>query len=68
MLNHALEREVQRFTPSELASLNDENRSILSMQFEVDRVRVKLRTKAMKNAKKQLMSALREGNYANVIT
>ena len=38
------------------------------MQFEVDRVRVKLRTKAMKNAKKQLMSALREGNYANVIT
>ena len=68
MLNHALEREVQRFTPSDLASLNDENGSILSMQFEVDRVRVKLRTKAMKNAKKQLMSALREGKYANVIT
>ena len=66
MLNHALEREGQRFTPSESPSLNDENRSILSMQFEVDRVRVKLRTKAVKNSKKQFMLPLEEGRIEYV--
>ena len=68
MLNHALEREVQRFTPSESPSLNDENGSILSIHFEVDRVRVKLRTKAVKNSKKQFMLPLEEGRIEYVST
>ena len=36
------------------------------MQFEVDRVRVKLRTKAVKNSKKQFMLPLEEGRIEYV--